>query len=110
MTPVEYMKRKNELIMEDLGVILIPDSQISNVAVHKLGTENDADSCPYCHEYIENGCYGCPMSEAKNRCGVDDSTYDMLINSLGEDPANIADEVSDIYALVYEYNKSNGFI
>ena len=76
MTVTEYIKRKNKIIFDEIGVILVPKSQIAECEQWELNMHSDADMCPYCLVYNQDGeednCEGCPMFDAGNSCDSGD--------------------------------------
>jgi len=82
MTDTQFMKRKNEIIERHTGRILIPEDQLKETGEKQqyLSIISDDRSCPYCTYFLDAGCFNCPMGKAGNRCGMSDSTYDLIIN------------------------------
>ena len=125
MTPMEYTIRKNAILFDLTGVVLVPANQIKDVEPIKMQEEtkpnriNDGKICPYCLVYLsfgnepekETSCEDCPMGKANNRCDEDkddnEGTYmhvrhilrskGLIISSIGE--------LLEIQALVKEYNQ-----
>ena len=86
MTTTDFLKRKNKILREHLGLTfdLVPESQLTDVPFRWLSIATVADSCPYCQEYLQNegnNCKGCPMDEAGNNCiSKEDSTWKRYAN------------------------------
>ena len=119
MSITQYLKRKNDLIYEQTGIILTPDDQIVEVEKRILGISSDMDACPYCVAFYVSGaleedkCTGCPMQEAGNGClTTDDSTYEKITSklSLEGNSASLTKGIEGLHELIIEFNKSNGFI
>ena len=76
MTVTEYIKRKNKIIFDEIGVTLVPESQIEECEQWGLNMHSDAAICPYCLVYDQDGgdnsCNGCPMFDAGNDCNAED--------------------------------------
>ena len=76
MTVTEYIKRKNKIIFDEIGVTLVPESQIKECPQKFLNTGSDANMCPYCLVYDQDSedtkCEGCPMYDAENDCNAED--------------------------------------
>lgn len=111
MTIVEYIKRKNKILKEITGIILVPESQIKEIPAIKLDIDRYDDSgiCPYCLVYLDHSkeyelepCKGCPMKEQGNDCLNKElqSTYRQIINKLN----TAIYAVSAIRNLATEYN------
>lgn len=76
MTVVEFITRKNKIIFDKLGVILVPEDQIIECEQIKLDICNASYACPYCHIYAFNfECRGCPMANAGNACSDSHSSW-----------------------------------
>ena len=76
MTTIEFLKEKNRILREELGLPydLIPIEQMENVRFYALNIDTAEGSCPYCLEFytgeIGKPCGTCPMSKAGNECGA----------------------------------------
>ena len=119
MTTLEYMERKNKIVFDFTGIVLIPKDQLEDVKEMygiKLVRQRtrsvitDADICPYCIAYDK--CINCPMSLANNKCGNDyaNNTYHEVMCALKEvwptkEHVSIKD-IPGILGLVKEYNTS----
>ena len=87
MTPLEYLKTKNELVFKVTGKVLIPDDQLIE---HELNDDEfgrfeswsrlDDENCTYCLKHYP-ACHNCPMGKAGNRCSNDDSTYQVATDA-----------------------------
>ena len=110
----DFLRAKNEIILSETGLVLIPEDQIKDFDPMPLYGDSDADICPYCTMFIEDtmgnrSCEGCPMSEAGNRCmNTIGSTYEKVRTYLMNYGCAISD-VSGIGTLVAKYNEENGF-
>ena len=117
MSTIEYVKRKNKLVEDQFGHILVPEDQIKEVTKNKLSMVDDMNACPYCIIYYVGGldyerCKGCPMQEAGNGCLMNaPSTYGTVTDAID----TITKTSSSIIAtdglseLIDEFNESNGF-
>ncbi|MFA7029976.1 MAG: hypothetical protein WC179_06885 [Candidatus Cloacimonadaceae bacterium] len=76
MTVIEYMKRKNEILKEYIGIDfdLIPENQLAECEKIRL-YDTSMGSCPYCLVYADNDCIECPMANAGNNCSDEKSTW-----------------------------------
>ena len=111
MTDIKYMKEKNTILREYLGLDfdLVPEGQMENCKVqHELElTSLGGDSCPYCMNYVTEGCIGCPMAEAGNKCCCEEADtwtryMDMVAFDHG-DPESPAYE--PMKKLIEQYNR-----
>lgn len=107
MKPTTFTHKKNQILFDLTGIILVPEDQIEDCEVKELFSDSDDLCCPYCRVYLANNCVNCPMAVAGNRCSMHtSSTYYQIINVVH--PKIIA-EIPKIIDLVNEYNQSNGF-
>lgn len=125
MTALEFMDRKNAILEELTGEILIPSDQLRDVVALPLGKVrriaesdviSDASICPYCVKYIDKSlpeaeeCTRCPMFLHDNWCNDDPeesySTYNIVIAAVKEanEDYRLFIDVPEIKALVDEYN------
>ena len=81
MTVIEYMKRKNEILKEYMGIDfdLVPENQLAECKKVRL-YDTSLGSCPYCRVYENNECIGCPMANAGNECTDEKSTWSIYNN------------------------------
>jgi len=114
MTTIEFLKKKNQILREYLGLNfdLVPEEQMINVPFKELSNETSAGGCPYCVEYlnaITAECTGCPMTLAGNSCEVDEN--DTWTRYISEVKFTHVEEKSEAYEpmndLIKEYNESN---
>ena len=85
MTDIKYMREKNKILRECLGLDfdLVPEDQMENCEVqYSLGLSTaGGDSCPYCKNYYMDGCRSCPMAKAYNECcSEEDNTWDRYMD------------------------------
>ena len=114
MTVREYTERKNELIKKYTEMVLVPEDQIVDMELPEdkmLSMDNDGNACPYCLVFSDsdNGCPGCPMSEAGNCCSNNGSTYANILKYT-EDVAIVNEGMpwyEELYSLVIQFNKEN---
>ena len=106
MTTIEFMTRKNAILKEMTGLVLIPEDQLKAVAPERLYMDDsDGGMCPYCQTFDAMiDCEDCPMSIAGNNCEQRDSTYMAVYNHLKESSQTIH-ETPAILDLVAEFNK-----
>jgi hypothetical protein len=87
MTDIEFMKEKNKIIREELGLKfdLIPESQMieldeeqKKLAAANIDNENGGTSCLYC--IVFDSCIGCPMNDAGNPCSDEGNTWVQYID------------------------------
>ena len=113
MTIVEYIKRKNQIIFDETGLVLVPEDQIVEVELfNQLSIDSDATACPYCQIYMKVCCYGCPMAIAGNRCGDrfnDSSMYPKVIKKIG-DCSLVSSFAPQLLNLINEFNQSYTFM
>ena len=110
MTTSEYIRSKNQIALDLVGVIITPENQIVDIEFHELEPTIGDYSCPYCQKYQATGrrsCRGCPMSEAGNECGISkDSTWYIFMTAIHKKDLEAAFKEA-ITPLVKEYNESN---
>lgn len=108
MTAKQYMKRKNNILEDMSGVVLVPKEQIvktSFILMNPIGT--NANICPYC--LIYNDCIDCPMENEDNNCGEDHSSYNKTMDELRtRTKYKSIHEVPEIIDLVKQYNAELG--
>ena len=108
MTPVEYMHKKNALVKDYTGLILIPEDQIIEVEPRQL-YEDDDEICPYCAVFSVYACENCPMKEAGNECVIDSgNTYDRVAEYILHQSSPSIESIYGIPGmreLVAEYNE-----
>ena len=108
MSVVELIQRKNKIIFDDLGVVLVPEDQIQECPKHKLSLETSTSACPYCHVYnVGMGdCEGCPMAEAGNYCeAAEGSTWEAFTEAITL--CNVVEYYASNKKLVKLYKKYN---
>ena len=106
MTLIEYMKKKNEIVLEKTGIILIPKEQMVELEFNEELNPRDGDRgyCPYCVLFADKKCIGCPMHEANNNCiQEEDSTYNQVRESLQREDKELY-QIDDIVALARQWN------
>ena len=106
MTLIEYMKRKNEIVLAKTGVILIPEEQMVELEFNEKlrPEEGDGESCPYCVLFVAKKCIGCPMHEANNNCiQEEDSTYNQVMESLHREDKELY-RIDEIVELARQWN------
>lgn len=117
MTTKEFIQKKNRIVKDATGVLLVPENQIIDeprVQLMECGVSAlHGGLCPYCclrKENIEPGmtrisCETCPMALANNKCeyNVKKSTWDRA-NDIWEKEATAKDK-QDLLNLIKEYNK-----
>lgn len=99
MTTVEFINKKNKILFDLTGIMLVPEDQIQECEQKELFSCNDVYCCPYCQVYYNYNCKGCPMHKAGNGC-EDGSTYDQVFYRLD---ASIC-SIREIKELVEQYN------
>lgn len=111
MTTSTFIKRKNKILREYLGLSfdLVPSGQIEDIpATKRLRLDNGATSCPYCVEF-DNDCDLCPMALAGNQCGsTSNSTWYIYITSISSyyfHTNSRSPAYEPMVALIEEYNK-----
>ena len=110
MTTTELINKKNQIVFNVTGKMLVPVDQIVEVKVVRLEPHFNirSDNCTYCELFLDNGCKDCPMALAENECVKDvNNTYD-ICNRLWNQKVTQEDE-QKLYDLIVEYNESNGF-
>ena len=123
MSVVEFLRRKNEIVKEVTGTIIVPENQIKEIPEDKrepLGYCNVEDIseykalasklCPYCLAYLDSNCEGCPMLEAGNYCNEEGgrSTW-WVADDLWVEKATEKDW-EKLRDLVVEYDKQFGVV
>ena len=115
MTVTSYMRSKNKILREHIGIDfdLVPEDQIKECTQYLLSVDDSANSCPYCLEYLEGDCRGCPMRIAGNECDDSDdgddtwARYIAYAEEMGIDmhtfPASLAYE--PMKKLIEQYNR-----
>jgi hypothetical protein len=102
MTAIEYIKRKNELIYKETGLILVPEHQIEEVTVvEPMKINFGSDYCPYC--IVHDTCITCIMYINDNRCADGESTHSTIFNKLLERGTSIRD-IEGMEELVNQFN------
>ena len=116
MTIVEYIIRKNKIIFEETGVVLVPEGQIveTPMVTSPLAMTSDGDFCPYCEVFgqdMDYDCEGCPMYEADNYCNDSDSSWKEVKESLWVNSIFLSKKLHPkLKKLVEEFNISNGLV
>ena len=134
MTVLEYINKKNTIVEEYTGYILIPDNQkvdlpitpkmVSDMVAYLEVTseipitvgENPLvyANCPYCAEYntFDTDCGNCPMELAGNNCNSsEDSTFLSVINIVRElSQENITGLSDNLRDLAKEFSDANKHI
>ena len=114
MTVKEYVIKKNKILEDISGIVLVPENQITDPdETPELGADDGDESiCPYCiiygNPYFDtktNICMRCPMEQDNNACSKDNSTYQSITLQIGLRLS----EVEAVQILCDEYNKSNGY-
>ena len=128
MNNAEYLVKKNDALERHLGITLIPEKQLRDIAVsesmitsmtHYVQEASGPkklllapSNCVYCiaHDVSEAPmCTGCPMHEDGNRCGTDDSTFskcEKAINALSsEKRLCLETELIELAQLYIDSNK-----
>lgn len=106
MTVYEYMTRRNEIIQKHYNTEfnIVTPSKIEEVKQWKLSGRRYLTTCPYCMEFFQNGCEGCPANKHGHKCSEAHSKHSQLIsitgNSIMSGPA-----AEELKALIEEYNK-----
>ena len=110
MTPLEYLKTKNELVFKVTGKVLIPDDQLiehelndeamSKFIPHKL---LNSDNCTYCLKHYPT-CHNCPMSTAGNWCFYAGSTYQVATDAWNK--LATSDDRQRLYNLDVKFKES----
>ena len=109
MTTKDFLIKKNKIVFDVTGVVLVPPNQIEEVEFRELRSyfaeDLSAYICPYCHIYYEGvlRCSGCPMAEKGNLCEIEGSTWQRastlwLEKSKGRDRKKLS-------KLIKKYNK-----
>ena len=112
MKVTKFIKRKNKIIYNLTGIILVPEDQIVEVPKHKLNIAGGEGSCPYCLVYIDDiDCEDCPMAKANNECTrTENNTWDQLIewvedNTEFSSPSDWYQSIPEMVKLYKKYNK-----
>ena len=53
MLTSEFLRKKNEIVFKETGLILVPEDQIVDIDVPEIGTFL---CCPYCEAYQAYDC------------------------------------------------------
>ena len=115
MNSVEFMKSKNQILREFIGIDfdLIPETQMEVVPFIKLSNDLSTNSCPYCKEYLRssNSCYQCPMDNGNNNCNEHGSTWNDYCTFMEDNKVLPHFDISSpayepMNSLIEEYNKS----
>ena len=118
MTTSEFIKEKNQILREVLGLPfdLVPADQIEDVKKVKLSTEFTTSSCPYCAANLtDNKCKNCPMAIAGNGClKSEESTWRRYItyckkNSITQAVFPSSSAYKPLSDLIDKFNQSNDF-
>jgi hypothetical protein len=113
MTVVEFLKQKNLIIREVLGIDfdLVPEDQLEERERRLLFTTSDGAMCPYCVVYfgpnsaIELLCIQCPMHKAGNNCNLSpNSTYRRITKIVGY-ITTYKPIMVELVPLIRQYNK-----
>lgn len=117
MRVIDFIKKKNKLVFDETGVILVPEDQIIDLVPRKLSMHTDSSMCPYCNEFLYDDrgeCYDCPMNKAFNKCtGLDEAgnrqDNDSYAFSLEALDGKSVISIPGMSELVDRYNAENGF-
>ncbi len=77
----EFIRQKNKIIFDKLGVILVPEKQIAECEQFKLSFDSSNKACPYCLAYTSI-CENCPMAKAGNDCYYEESTWKIFVDAI----------------------------
>ncbi len=105
MSVKEFIKKKNKIIYDELGVTLVPEDQIEECPKHKLVTYSATRACPYCVVYFNDYCVACPMYKADNECKSIGSTWSRFHLKLDISPTEFYNSNKKLQKLYDDYNK-----
>ena len=104
MTVAEYFNKKSSIVKAHFSNNLNFADNITEVKQWHLSPESDLLSCPYCIEFIENDCIGCPAITVDKQCTEAGSRIDLLKQECGV-TSFIDSPVRDaLVELINEYN------
>ncbi len=111
MTTKDFLIKKNKIVFEVTGVVLVPLDQIEEVEFRELEsfftTTLCGDICPYCLIYYSQmgalRCSGCPMAKKGNLCRTGGSTWKRA-STLWSEKSKLKDHAK-LNKLIRKYNK-----
>jgi len=104
MTTTELINKKNQIVFNVTGKMLVPVDQIVEVEAIRLEPmlHLSGSSCIYC-EVFRSGCSNCPMAMAGNECIKDENNTFEVCAKLWKEKATKEDK-EKLYDLIVEYN------